>query len=94
VGYADGYSWNFSNKASVIFNGCFAPVVGNVTMDQTMIDITDCKDAALAKIGDEVILIGKNNGLELTADRLADLIGTISYEIICMIGDRIPRVYL
>lgn len=94
VGYADGYSWNFSNKSSVIFNGCFAPIAGNVTMDQLMIDLTDCRDAKNAKIGDEVILIGGSDGKVLTASELADLIGTINYEIVCMIGDRIPRLYI
>jgi len=97
IGYADGYSWNFSNKSSVIYNGCFAPVVGRVTMDQIMVDLTDCDGAHDAKVGDEVILIGqssKDNKKILTANELADLIGTISYEIVCMIGDRIPRVYL
>jgi alanine racemase len=94
VGYADGYARNFSNKSHMILNGCPAPVVGNITMDQTMIDLTECRDARKAKPGDEVVLIGKSNGLNLTANKLACTIGTISYEIVCMIGDRIPRVYL
>ncbi|MHB1346992.1 MAG: alanine racemase [Candidatus Humimicrobiaceae bacterium] len=94
VGYADGYARSFSNKSRMIFNGCFAPVIGNVTMDQTMIDLTDCNQAKKARSGDEVVIIGKSNGLELTATELAELIGTINYEIICMIGDRIPRIYL
>lgn len=94
VGYADGYSRHFSNKSQIIFNGCFAPVVGNVTMDQAMLDLTDCRDARKAEIGDEVVLIGESNGLKLTAAELADLIGTINYEIVCMIGDRIPRLYI
>lgn len=94
IGYADGYSWNFSNKSYVIFNDCVAPIVGNITMDQLMIDITDCSGAKNAKIGDEVILIGKSESKKITASRLADLIGTISYEIVCMIGDRIPRIYI
>jgi len=94
VGYADGYSWNFSNKASVIFNNCLAPIVGNVTMDQTMVDLTDCSNAQNAKTGDEVILIGKGDDKALTASILADLVGTINYEILCMIGDRIPRLYI
>ena len=94
LGYADGYSRHFSNKAYMIFNDCLAPVVGNVTMDQTMIDISDCRDAQKAKIGDEVVLIGKNNALNLTASTLAGLIGSINYEIVCMIGDRIPRLYV
>lgn len=65
-----------------------------MTMDQTMIDLTDCRDARKAEIGDEVVLIGESNGLNLTAAELADLIGTINYEIVCMIGDRIPRLYI
>ncbi|MHB1376682.1 MAG: alanine racemase [Candidatus Humimicrobiaceae bacterium] len=94
LGYADGYSRHFSNKSKMIFNDCFAPVVGNVTLDLTMIDLTDCRDVHKAKTGDEVVLIGKSNELNLTASELADLIGTINYEIVCMIGDRIPRLYL
>ena len=94
IGYADGYARSFSNKSRMIFNGCFAPVIGNVTMDQTMIDITECRDAGKAKPGDEVVIIGNNNGLELTATEHADLIGSINYEIVCMIGDRIPRLYV
>lgn len=94
VGYADGYSWNFSNKSYVIYNECFAPIAGNVTMDQSMIDITDCTGAEDAKAGDEVILIGSGSDKTLKANELADLIGTISYEIVCMIGDRIPRIYI
>ncbi len=93
VGYADGYSWNFSNKSHVIFNDCLAPVVGSITMDQTMIDITECRGAANAKTGDEVTLIGRSGSQAITASELAELAETINYEIICMIGDRIPRVY-
>ncbi len=93
VGYADGYSWNFSNKAYTIFNDCFAPVVGNITMDQTMVDLTGCSGAIDAKAGDEVILIGSGSNKQITVNELAELIGTINYEIICMIGDRIPRIY-
>jgi len=94
VGYADGYSWNFSNKSYTIFNNCISPVVGNITMDQTMIDITECEGAEEAKIGDEVILIGRSRNKKITVSELAELIETINYEIICMIGDRIPRIYI
>jgi alanine racemase len=94
IGYADGYSRYFSNKSQMIFDDCFAPVVGNVTMDQTMVDLSDCRDACKARTGDVVVIIGKNNGLEITATELAELIGTINYEIVCMIGDRIPRLYI
>ncbi|HAX17183.1 MAG TPA: alanine racemase [Actinobacteria bacterium] len=93
VGYADGYSWNFSNKAYAIYNDCFAPVVGNITMDQTMFDITDCNGASEAGIGDEIVLIGRSANKKISVNELADLIETINYEIICMIGDRIPRTY-
>ena len=62
-------------------------------MDQTMIDLTGCNGAGDAKAGDEVVLIGHGGGKQITANELADLIETINYEIICMIGDRIPRIY-
>lgn len=94
VGYADGYSWNFSNKAYTIFNDSLAPVVGNITMDQTMIDLTGCSGAEGVKAGDEIVLIGRSGNKEITVTELAGLIETINYEIICMIGDRIPRTYM
>jgi len=94
LGYADGYSWNFSNKSYVIYNGSIAPVAGNVTMDQTMVDLTGAEGAQNAKVGDEIILIGKSSNKAITATELAALIETINYEIVCMIGDRIPRIYI
>ncbi|MCG9478967.1 MAG: alanine racemase [Actinomycetia bacterium] len=90
VGYADGYSRLFSNKARVIVNGKYAPVVGNVTMDQFMVDVTGLG----VSVGDEVILIGQAEDKSVTADQLAEIMGTINYEIVCMIGPRIPRIYL
>lgn len=89
VGYADGYSRLLSNKGSVLVGGKLAPIIGNVCMDQLMIDVTGT-DAAP---GDEVTLIGTDGNLSVSADDLADLIGTISYEIVCMISKRVPRVY-
>lgn len=89
VGYADGYSRLLSNKGSVLVGGKRAPIIGNVCMDQLMIDVTGI-DAAP---GDEVTLIGTDGNLSVSADDLADLIGTISYEIVCMISKRVPRVY-
>jgi alanine racemase len=91
IGYADGYTRLLSGKAKVIVNGKFAPVVGKICMDQCMIDITDIEGV---KLGDEVILMGEDNGLKITADDIAESIGTISYEVICMINKRVPRVYL
>lgn len=90
IGYADGYTRLLTNKAKVIINGKLAPVVGSICMDQCMVDVTDIEDV---KIGDEVILIGESGDAKFNADDIADLLGTINYEIICMIGKRVPRVY-
>ena len=91
IGYADGYSRLLSGKAKVIVNGKFAKVVGRICMDQCMIDVTDIEDV---KVGDEVILLGEENNLEFNADDMAKIIGTINYDVLCMIKHRIPRVYI
>jgi len=85
AGYADGYPRVLSNKAKVIINGKEAPILGRVCMDQLSVDVTDIEDV---KMGDEVILFGK----ELPVDVLADLCNTINYEIVCGISPRVPRV--
>jgi alanine racemase len=91
VGYADGYTRLLSHKAMVIIRGQKVPVLGTVCMDQFMVDVTAVPDV---KIGDEVVLIGQQGGQSITADELARLIGTINYEIVCMISDRVPRIYV
>ncbi|MCC8098115.1 MAG: alanine racemase [Eubacterium sp.] len=91
VGYADGYMRCFSNKARVIVNGCYAPIVGRICMDQFMIDVSGIPSV---KMGDEVILLGEKDGLKVDADELARLGNTISYEILCAVGKRVPRVYI
>jgi alanine racemase len=91
VGYADGYTRFLFEKAKVIINGSFAPVVGRICMDQCMVDVTDVKNVQL---GDEVILLGEKDNLKFDADDIAKLIGTINYEVTCMISKRVPRVYL
>lgn len=91
VGYADGYTRMLSGKAKVIINGKFAPVVGNICMDQCMVDVTDIGDV---KVGDEVILMGSCGDLKFDAEDIAKVLGTISYEVICMVGKRVPRVYV
>lgn len=91
IGYADGYSRLLSGKAKVIINGKFAKVVGSICMDQCMIDVTDVGEV---KVGDEVILIGEHGDLKITADDIAEIMGTINYEIICMLKQRVPRVYI
>lgn len=92
IGYADGYMRLLSNKAEVLLKGQRAKVVGNICMDQCCIDISHIKDV---KIGDEVILFGSDEfGNEISTDELAKHIGTISYEIICAISSRVPRIYI
>lgn len=90
IGYADGYTRALYGKAQVIVNGKLAPVVGRICMDQCMVDVTDVGEV---KVGDEVILLGEQNGVKFDADDIAELIDTISYEVVCMIGKRVPRVY-
>ncbi len=91
IGYADGLRRAHSNNGRVVVRGVFAPIVGRVSMDLTIIDVTDAPDVA---VGDEVILIGEQNGRRIVAEDLAEQIGTISYEIVTGISSRVPRVYL
>lgn len=90
IGYADGYLRLLSGKAKVIINGKFANVVGRICMDQCMIDVTDIGDV---KVSDEVILLGEDGDLKFNADDMAEAMGTINYEVLCMIRHRIPRIY-
>ncbi|MBI5192166.1 MAG: alanine racemase [Nitrospirae bacterium] len=91
AGYADGFSRSLSNKGEVIVKGEKAPVIGRVCMDMTMIDVTDIQDVA---DGDEVIIIGGEGENRITADDIAMQQGTISYEVLCGVGERVERVYL
>jgi len=90
IGYADGYNRLLSNKGKVIVNGKLAPIVGRVCMDQCMIDVTSIEDL---KVGDLVTIMGEENGVSYTAEDIASEIGTISYEVICNVNKRVPRVY-
>jgi alanine racemase len=90
IGYDDGYRRAFSNQARVIVRGQFAPVVGRVSMDLTIIDATDVADVTL---DDRVTLLGSDGDCSITAEDLGELAGTISYEITCGISSRVPRVY-
>ena len=90
VGYADGYSRGLSNKGRVIVNGQFAPVIGRVCMDQMMIDITDIDGV---NVGDEVVLMGTQKEKTISADEIASLRDTITWEVFCNIGKRVPRIY-
>ena len=91
AGYADGVGRLLSNRGHVLLRGRRAPIVGRVCMDMTMVDVTDLPEAS---VGDEAVLIGRQGAEEITADEVAELQGTISYEVLCRIGPRVPRVYL
>ena len=87
LGYADGYLRAFAGKASVEIAGKRAPVVGRICMDQFMVDITDIPEA---QEGSEAVIFGSDT---LTADELAKWLGTINYEVVCLMAPRIPRIY-
>ena len=91
IGYQDGYKRALSNCGRVIINGLFADVVGRISMDWTIIDVTEIPNV---KVGDKVILIGQQNDLKITAEELAEKTGTISYEITCGINKRVTRKYV
>jgi len=91
VGYGDGYRRAPHNATRVLINGQYAPIVGSVAMDQTVIDVTDI-DGSIS-VGDEVILLGKQNSLSITADEVAVAYGTINYEVVTSLSDRIDRSY-
>jgi alanine racemase len=90
VGYEDGFTRALSNRGRVIVKGKYAPVIGRVSMDLTLIDVTDVPGVA---VDDEVVLLGQQNGLSVSAEDLGSQSGTISYEITCGVSDRVPRMY-
>ena len=90
VGYADGYSRLLSNCGEVLVRGTRAPVVGKVCMDFSMVDVTDVPNVSP---GDEVVLIGRQGKEEIPVEEIAEKMRTISYEVLCAIGKRVPRFY-
>lgn len=91
IGYADGYSRLLSNKAPVLIGGQRHRLVGRVCMDQIMVDLGPETNAQL---GDEAVLFGRQGSEEITVTELADLIGTINYELVCAVSKRVPRIYV
>ena len=91
TGYADGYNRILSNKGYVLIRGKRAPIIGRVCMDQMMVDVTDIPDVSF---GDEVVLLGKSGDEVYTADDMAQIAGTIGYEIVCDISKRVMRKYI
>lgn len=90
IGYADGFSRSLSNRGCALVRGRRVSIVGRVCMDQTMLRLPDDLHAEL---GDEVILYGRQGDEEIHVDEIADLLGTINYEVTCMVSRRVPRIY-
>jgi len=90
LGYGDGYLRALSNKADVLIKGKRCRVLGNITMDMLMVDITDI---APVRVGEEVVVVGKQAGAEITLAELAQKAGTIDYELCTLLSARVPRIY-
>jgi len=88
VGYADGYSWRLGGRAEAIARGQRVPVAGAVSMDMLALDVTESG----GEVGEEVVLVGRRDGAEVTAAELAAAAGTLPYELLCLFGLRLPRV--
>jgi alanine racemase len=94
IGYHDGYMRGFSNRARVIVRGVYAPIAGRVSMDLTLIDVTDVPGVELH---DQVTLLGwdrRHTELRIRAEDLARIAGTLSYEVTCGVGERVQRTYI
>jgi len=91
VGYADGYNRGLSNRGRVIVRGAYAPIVGMISMDLTLIDLSNVPGA---EVGDEVVLIGRSGSASVSAPEIAQICGTIPYEILCAISKRVPRKFV
>ena len=91
IGYQDGYHRSLSNIGRVIINETYVPVVGRISMDWTILDVTDVHEV---QVDDEVVLIGEQNQLRVTSEELAKKTNTISYEITCGINRRVNRLYV
>jgi alanine racemase len=91
VGYGHGYSWLLSGRGQMLVGGKRVPILGRVTMDLTMIDVTDVPDVA---VGDEVVLFGQQRGELLPVEEIAAGSETLAYEILCTIGKRVTRLYV
>jgi len=90
VGYADGYAWRLTGKAEALAGGVRVPLAGSVTMDMSLFDVTEAE----VKLGDEMVLLGRQGAEEIRATELAAHAGTISWEILCHLGLRLPRRYV
>ncbi|MCF7949389.1 MAG: alanine racemase, partial [Spirochaetia bacterium] len=96
IGYGDGFIRDYSGNADVIVHGLRVPVVGRVSMDMITVDLTDIPEAV--KVGDRAVLLGsqqwQGRSEHISSEELAERAGTITYEVTCLIGKRVPRVFL
>lgn len=90
IGYADGLNRRLSNRGEMLVRGRYAPIVGRICMDHTMIDVGGIRGV---KVGDEVTVIGSQRGEAITVEEVAELLETIPYEVVCWISARVPRIY-
>ena len=90
IGYADGYHRSLSNRGKMLVNGQYAKITGRICMDQLLLDVTEIPDV---HEGTEATLVGSDNGKTITFEEIARLSDTVHYEIMCIIGKRVPRVY-
>lgn len=91
IGYGDGISRHLSNVGSVLIHGALVPIVGAISMDSLLVDITDLKDA---HANDEVVLIGRQNGSEIKANDIALWARTVPHDVLSGLRTRIPRIHL
>ncbi|MCB2180573.1 MAG: alanine racemase [Desulfobulbaceae bacterium] len=91
VGYSNGYSRSLSNRVDVLLHGRRAPQVGRICMNVTVVDVTDLEQV---RAGDEVVLMGRQGDEEISVDEIAALMGTINYEVVCLLGNNNPRIYI
>ena len=90
VGYGDGFSRSLSNNVNLLIGGRRCPQVGRITMDMSLVDVTELRGRVA--IGDEAVIIGEQGGQQISADELAEKLGTINYEIVTTISQRSPRI--
>ena len=93
VGYGDGYSRRLSNRGFVVIGGRRLPIAGRVCMDQLMVDLGGGAPARRVRVGDPVVLLGADDGQEITAAEMAGWLETIPYEVTCAIAPRVTRLY-
>jgi alanine racemase len=94
IGYADGYTRRLTGRAEVLVGGRRCPVVGAITMDMSMVDVTGLEQSGGCRLGDEVVLLGAQGAERIGAEELARASGTIVWEIFCGVSKRVPRVYV